>query len=429
MAHIAKTLILGLGLNILDVSTDIDNAIYHLQPKNVTRNLSSSAPLPPSCLPLPPSGQYECEEEHPLWAGLTLAALQLPGWILFLCATTVLLTYWRRNQFPGCSVLAGLAILPFVPFPLVVVAQLLASLFIRTKQMALISVIFLFLEGCLEAFPQLLLLGSITFSDKEREVVSLQITSMVSSTITILKTCIEVYCAESYALKSSSSSIMKHSSTLGDSLMKDKTMTGQLVTVAKITPAFVISLVHRVGSLVVICSLLREFSLIYITTGLVISFLVSCSISAPDTPKDVQLATATFYSLCNVATIAKFPVGSRSQNYPHLMAVSLVWLCLHSLCLLSLLLWLGLLPPSTHPVHWTITRLDSATVFYPVVVALLVLGPLSLLAVRGLKGQPEVLQDEYEKGKEEHSLEEQEQALNKIRMEEDGATAIKPLPT
>ena len=60
----------------------------------------------------------------------------------------------------------------------------------------LLSAIFLFGEGALEASPQLLLL--IILSDAEREIHWIQKASIASSLLAISKTSIEVFVSESY---------------------------------------------------------------------------------------------------------------------------------------------------------------------------------------------------------------------------------------
>ena len=297
LGEIVQTLVLGLGLHILDVSTDTSNGFYQLALENVTRSLQE--PVPDSCSPLE-DGRFLCEERNVVWGALTFAFIQFPGLLLAVCGTFVICNYWRQHEFPGWKVLLVVFLLYIVPFPLVVVVQLVATLFIQTPRMSLVSAIFLFLEGSLEASPQLLLISSTIMSDKERPVASIQITSMISSTIAIFKTSLALYIAESFAVKSTPSSVVKHSSNLDDGLTKGQKMTTKMITIAKITPAFLSSLVYRVGSLTVICSLLGEFSWIYLLLGLLATFIATYWRSDV-ADKEVRLAAALFYSLCNLA--------------------------------------------------------------------------------------------------------------------------------
>ena len=84
---------------------------------------------------------------------------------LFLLSVVLLL-------YEGCSIkVLGCLLLGITPFPLVVFAQQVNSLFMPdSAQMELLSSIFLFGEGALEASPQLLLLLYIIVSDCERDI-------------------------------------------------------------------------------------------------------------------------------------------------------------------------------------------------------------------------------------------------------------------
>ena len=106
-----------------------------------------------------------------------------------------------------------------------------------------------------------------------------------------------------------------------------------------------------------------------------------------------------FYSMTNVTTLAKCPLKNRSFNYPQMMGVSLSWVVLHMTTLVGLMVWVGVMPESTHLDHWYDRNftLNDADIFYPTVICILLLGPLSILALWGLKKQVLSL-EEKEKG-------------------------------
>ena len=62
--------------------------------------------------------------------------------------------------------LLGLAVLVIVPFPITVLVQQVISLFVISPWMEMMSAIFLFGEGALEASPQLVLQNYIILSGK-----------------------------------------------------------------------------------------------------------------------------------------------------------------------------------------------------------------------------------------------------------------------
>ena len=114
---------------------------------------------------------------------------------------------------------------------------------------------------------------------------------------------------------------------------------------------------------------------------------------------DEQAGSALFYSLTNTTILAKCPLDNRERNYKQMMAVSITWLILHTTTLVGLIIWVGLLPDSTHLDHWSSHRfaLIQPTIFYPTIGGILLLGPLSILALWGLKKQVLAL-EEKEKG-------------------------------
>ena len=62
------------------------------------------------------------------------------------------------------------------------------------------------------------------------------------------------------------------------------------------------------------------------------------------------------------------------------------------------MLWVAALPDSTHLDHWSSHRfaLIQPTIFYPTIIGILILGPISILALWGLKKQVKALERKEE---------------------------------
>lgn len=227
------------------------------------------------------------------------------------------------------------------------------------------SAIFLFGEGALEASPQILLLLYIIVSDRERDIPWIQKVSIISSVLTISKTAIELFVSESY-FEPTPSDVLNHEDTNNDSMLKGKTLLGKLWTMAKMSPAFVLSLLFKVGSITVICAFFKVYSVFYLASGIVITFFVAYNkFNGLTQTSDKKTGSALFYSLTNITILAKCPVNNRALNYPQMFAVSLTWLILHSTTLVGLMVWVGALPKSTHLDHWSKHRfaLNQPTFF------------------------------------------------------------------
>ena len=263
--------------------------------------------------------------------------------------------------------------------------------------MELLSAVFLFGEGALEASPQLLLLVYIIVSDAEREIPWIQKASIISSVLSISKTAIELYVSESFERVTIPSAVLNHSGSLNDSMLKGKSLGRKLWIMAQLSPAFILSLAFKVGSIAVICALLKVYAVIYLAIGIVITFIVAFNTYDFD-DTDEQAGSALFYSLTNTTILAKCPLVNRRWNYNQMMAVSITWLILHTTTLVGLMIWVGLLPDSTHLDHWSSHRfaLIQPTIFYPTIVGILLLGPLSTLALWGLKKQVKALEEKEE---------------------------------
>ena len=404
IGHVVKTIFLGLCTNAFDVFTDVGNGLYHKNPKNVTRFLNSTRPPPDNCFPHLESnvtrffvtGIFDCLEEDTTWAIITFACIQLPAVFLTVCAVLATLVFGCQTNFDSgeFKVIFGSLLLLFVPFPATVFIQQLAHLFVVNAQMELMSAIVLFGEGSLEASPQLLLSLYIILSDSERKIATIQIASIVSSIVTISKTSIELYLNESYNLCVIPSDVWDHTGTNDDSIMKDRSLLQKLKLMAQFSPAFLTSLIFKIGSFAIICTFLQEYSAIYLGIGICLTFIVTFCYE--DFSTDKRIGVGLFYCLTNVTILAKCPLGSRRHNYPHMMAVSITWLILHTLTLTMLMIWFGAMDLSgtKFPFHWSDHPFifhEIPTLFYATTCAVLALGPISILALRRLKRQVRAL--------------------------------------
>ena len=105
------------------------------------------------------SHTYECLEEDPLWAIITLSCVHLPALVLGLClvvGVVLLRCFENADWYAGYKkVLGGAVLLLITPFPVVVFTQQVASLFMQEDaQMELLSAIFLFGEQGSLIIPQ-----------------------------------------------------------------------------------------------------------------------------------------------------------------------------------------------------------------------------------------------------------------------------------
>ena len=392
--------------NLFDVFSDVGSGLYHRQPKNVTRLFLTNDTVPENCVALPnTTGEkeeyYECLEEDTVWAAITFVCIQLPGLVaavLFTCSLLVNLLTCKASNSEIVKLLTGAVLFLFIPFPLMVFTQQIASLLTAgDDQMELWSAVFLYAEGSLEASPQSLLLLYIIFSDAERYIPGVQMASLISSLFTISKTAIELFICESYYDATSLSDVLNHTETSNDSLVKDKSLFRKLFIMAQFSPAFILGLAFKLGTIAFIWALLPYWVFIYIAVGIAITFIVAYI--KYDGPRDESVGSALFYSLTNITITAKCPLGSRRKNYGQMMAVSITWMILHTLALVSLMIWVVALPESTRLDHWSSNRftLVRPIIFFPTTSGLLLLGPFSILALWSLKKQVLTL-EEKEKG-------------------------------
>ena len=434
IGHVVKTIVLGMATNLFDVYSDVGSGLHHKNPKNVTRLFMANDTVPEvcviapvemqrfnclecvanlntttdynfkclECIPLPTTPKvgeyYECQEQDISWAVVTFSCIQLPAVVLAV-PLFVGAVFARCSGNPDwyagyAKMVARALLLTFIPFPLLVFPQQVASLFVQTNQMEFLSAIFLFLEGALEASPQLLLLLYIIISDRERDIPWIQKASIISSLLTISKTSIELFVSESFCALTPSD-ITSHKRTCNDSLLKGKSLGRKLLIMAQVSPAFIFSLVFKVGSIAIICALLKFYAVIPVAIGIVLAFIVAFKTYSLRGFTSQQAGSAIFYSLTNTTIVAKCFLENRKHNYRQMMAVSKSWLIVHSTTLVGLAIWVGALPESTHLYHWSSHHfiLTHSSIFYPTVISILLLGPLSIIALRVLKKQVLALEE------------------------------------
>ena len=56
---------------------------------------------------------------------------------------------------------------------------------------------------------------------------------------------------------------------MNDSILKGKSLGRKLKIMAKLSPAFILSLAFKVGSIAVICAFLKGYAVIYVAFGIV----------------------------------------------------------------------------------------------------------------------------------------------------------------
>ena len=148
------------------------------------------------------------------------------------------------------------------------------------------------------------------------------------------------------------------------------------------------SFLFQVGSLGIVCCLLKGWSALYIFTGSLLVFLIAFKTFkyGDDTmlaiERYTQIGGSLFYGLANITVVSKCPLGNRKDNFSTMMYVSLFWMCYHtlSLIILTICYYMDVLP-----VEVATTRLSDPVLFYSVTTATLLMGPLSILSLKLLK--------------------------------------------
>ena len=389
-----KTLFLGLGTNVFDVYSDVGTGIYYTETKTVIRGIEVNSTVPENCVAHANTSSMECQETDPLWAAITLVGIQFPGLLIGSGAAAGALFFRLTKDekyYAGYKkVLLGGFFLMIIPFPLVVFAQQVASMFIRSDQMSFLSIVLLFAECSLEASCQLLLLLYILLSDAERDIDDIQKLSILSSIFVISKTSVELFLGESFDGRTTPTAVRKHTESLNDSMTKGKPLSEVLLLMIKFLPAFVTSFVFKVGSLAIIFSMLEKYAVVYLVFGILIAFCIAYKTHDTGINMDKKFGFAAFYALTNIMILAKIPLENRQLNSRPMLNVSMMWYLLHFTTLVGLMLWVGALPASTHLAHWSSQRfaLREPSIFYPATCLLiLIVGPLSIFCMRCLRTQ------------------------------------------
>jgi hypothetical protein len=339
--------------------------------------------------------------------------VQLPAVVTFLCGTSALLIF--RCKFPSAlaprelvPLLAGLSLLLLTPYPLTVAGQQLISLLSTDPRMELLGAILLFGEGSMEASPQLFLLLYIVASDSKRDIALIQWISIGSSVLSISKSTVEMFCSDSYSpgllltdivpvrsyvlyCTRGDREVLNRDSLLNDDTGRSLPLLHKIWTMIKVSPAFLTSLGYRVGSSVVVLSLLPwHYAALYFTVGSLLAFTVVLWSRGCRPTNDEDVGTALFYALTSITVLAKCPLASRAANFHLMLRVSLVWLALHSAALAGLLAAVGRGHWAPRPAHRLGLTGDQRT-FRAVCGALLALGPASILALMLLRRQVEAM--------------------------------------
>ena len=404
IGHALKTILLRLGSNIFDVSSDVWNGLYHYYPKNVTRYLGNgSGRLPANCTLSPEHNASEmmftCAEEDTVFAALTFTFIQMPAIILAIFTVLGSLAKGCREGFGSdqAKKFLSVVLLLLVPFPLLICVQQVASIFIRTDQMEYWSILFLFGEGSLEAPPQLLLMMYIIFSDSEREVAWVTWVSLVSSVFTISKTSINLYLGESFWGSGGDTFVPEEifeAESLKDSMFKGKSLFQKIKLMVQVSPAFLTSLVFKVGSISIISAFLpKEYLALYVGLGVFVSFVVAY-FSFNNSREEERVGFAIVFSLFNITILVRSTLGSRKENQKPMIAVSTAWLVLHTITLVALVIWFSAFDSSLQPSHWSDHHFffkENPALFFSAASAMIVFGLISILCLWGLERQVKAL--------------------------------------
>jgi len=365
LGHII-VIILVLVFSGYDVVTDGMNGEEYLRPYLVYNVEDYINQIPDHCERLN-STTITCTDK--VWGFLTLSFIQLPIVSLpFYFAVTFL---DRDNSIlKNILYLFGIILILLVPYPLWVWGVHIYSLRKFDSGIEQLCAFAIYGEASLESAPQLILQLYIIFSTPDKPTTLLQWLAVTSSAITITKASLELF-------------------TSGDKdddedpILYEKKFFDKIKILFRLYPAFLTSLVFKVGSLAIICTILRVYSIIYIGFGVFFSLgLVYWKTS--DGNFFIGLAYGIFYGLTNLVVLCRLPDGyARKYQYPTLMTVSSFWLICHTVCLLSILIIYSV--DSTDLLNVSSTRLADPIVFYFMVVSLLLLGPSTLSNLMGLR--------------------------------------------
>ena len=182
-------------------------------------------------------------------------------------------------------------------------------------------------------------------------------------------------------------------------MLAGRTLVENLKLMGRFSPAFLTSLIFKVGSIAIVCTFLKEYSAIYLGVGAVLAFIVAAYFYHDHDDgyiDDECIGSGIFYALTNVTIVSKCPLGSRKQNFPQMKAVSLVWLVMHTVTLIILMVFITAMDPSTHLDHWSDHRFrfkDNQALFFATTCAVIASGPISILFLWRLKKQVKAVEE------------------------------------
>ena len=183
-----------------------------------------------------------------MWAALTFAAIQMPSIWFALYIALPTLDAARQHGFcdnKKTQLVISLLFL-FTPFPIVVIAHHVSSLFIVNPQIENFGALLLTAEGTVEAASQIILQIYIILSDSEKEVSVIQIMCIVSSVFTISRTVIDGFLRESFDSLQTYQTFLKNEKVNDDSMLKDRSLFQKLKLMVQFSPAFLTSFVFKV---------------------------------------------------------------------------------------------------------------------------------------------------------------------------------------
>ena len=402
IGHVADVIVLRLGSMVFDVVSDVGNGIYQYNPKNVTRHmpLFGNFTSPENCVPIPSpdndnttSGMFSCQEEDFGLAALTFFFIQFPSILLAIFMLLQILGKCCKEGFRLDQIkeLLLTLLIALLPCPILMFGQQVTSIFSTSAHMEWLSTLFLFGEGSLEAPPQLILMMYIIFSDHERKVATIQWVSVVSSVATISKTAIKLYLGDQFNSKDGNVFDKEafDRDSPRDSMMRGRSLLQRIKMTVQFSPAFLTSLIFKIGSIAIISAFLQRYVIIYICGGTILSIIVAFAYFN-NCREHERLSNAIMYGLMNITILVKTLLGSRKEQYPTMMAVSQAWLILHTVTLMMLMVWFGAMDPSTHLAHWSEHKFffyNNMALFYTATTTAIIFGPISIFSLWGLKKQ------------------------------------------
>ena len=204
-------------------------------------------------------------------------------------------------------------------------------------------------------------------SNPDMTVTWIQYLAIISAFLSISKTSIELFLSESGHWWNINH-FMNHEKTYHDSLLTNKPFLSKILLLVKISPAFLASLFFKTGTMVISITLLRQYSAVFIVTGVLATFCVAW-VTYYSVLTAHKLGYSVFYSCTNICILTKCPLDNRKENYKTMMRVSLVWLIWNSITLITLMV----LYTSFPHLLWSNTIFSNPALFYTSICSVLVL--------------------------------------------------------